>query len=196
VSTMGEIAEPATPGPRRFCRFSTGRSVADGYWPLPEDGLCLSVFLLLSPADGSERVLVGRIDPAAAWDQIGALDPGRLRAHSGKWMIPSCHLLQFEAPAEAARRILREQLGRVGPTLAGPEIYSEAYPPRRDPGRGHHWDLEIVYRGRLDSNDAPGYPSWAELKFIDPSRTPRSDFARSHEEILDVAGFRVGTESP
>jgi len=178
------------PEPRRFSRLAEGRSSRDGYWPLPPDGLCLSSFVLLSPRGRSAEVLVGRLDPAAPWDQIGAMDPRRVQLNAEGWMIPSCHLLWFESPLDAARRVVREQLGPLEIDLTGPEVFSERYRPRRHPERGEHWDLEFLYRGTAPPAWTPAHPAWKELRWANPSKTPRSEFTRSHDEVLELAGFR------
>ncbi len=183
-------ASPAPPPTRRFSRFASDRPVSAGYWPLPEDGLCLSSFVLLSPPGHPEAVLVGRIDPRQPWGELGALDPRRVELNTQGWMLPSCHLLHFEPPEEAAARILKEQLGLPRLSLDGPQVFSETYRPRRHPDRGMHWDIEFLYRGTLPSGGMPAHPAWAELRTVEPARTPRTDFTRSHDEVLELAGYR------
>jgi ADP-ribose pyrophosphatase YjhB (NUDIX family) len=177
---------------RRFARFATDRSTSDGYWPLPEDGLCLSAFVLLSREDTRDRVLLGRIDPTAPWAHIGALDARRVRLNASGWMLPSCHLEYFEPPDDAARRVLREQLGLADVPLSSSVVTSECYRPRRHPERGLHWDLQFLYRGTAPRDWVPRHPAWTELRFLDPSATPRAEFTRSHEEVLELAGYRIG----
>ncbi len=181
-----------TPDDRRFSRFAEGRSVEEGYWPLPPDGLCLSSFVLLSRPEEPGKVLLGRLDPAGPWARIGALDPRRIQLNSEGWMLPSCHLLYFESPEDAARRVVREQLGLEGIRLSPVEVHSEKYAPRRHPERGEHWDLEFVYRADSPSGWVPRHPAWRELEFLDPSTTRRSEFTRSHDEVLELAGFAIG----
>jgi predicted pyridoxine 5'-phosphate oxidase superfamily flavin-nucleotide-binding protein len=185
-------AAPALGTDRRFARFAEDRPPGAGYWPLPDDGLCLSSFVLLSPRDSPNEVLLGRLDPAGGWDRIGALDPLRVQRNAEGWMLPSCHLRYFEAPDEAARRVLDEQLGLAGLALGPPSVFSERYRPRRHPERGEHWDLEFLYRATAPAGWAPRHPAWRELRFLDPSATPRAEFARSHEEVLELAGYRIG----
>lgn len=177
---------------RRFARFADGRRASDGYWPLPPDGLCLSTFVLLSPENQPSLVLVGRLDASGPWREIGALDASRIRQNAEGWMLPSCHLLYFEAPRAAAERVLAEQLGLAGVDLDGPAVFSETYRPRRHPERGAHWDLEFVFRGVAPPAWKPSHPAWHELQFVEPSRTPRTEFTRSHDEVLELAGFRLG----
>jgi ADP-ribose pyrophosphatase YjhB (NUDIX family) len=187
------IEEPSEAGPtgRRFARFARDRLVSEGYWPLPEDGLCLSSFLVLSPEGRPGEVLVGRIDPNGPWDEIGALDPRRVRMNAEGWMLPASHLLYFESPEEAARRVLKEQVGLEGLPLDPPSVFSECYQPRRHPERGMHWDLEFIFRGGAPAAWSPRHPAWAELRFIDPATTPRNRFTRSHDEVLELAGYRI-----
>ncbi len=190
---MGETgAEPGAPVPsaRRFSRFASDPPVSSGSWPLPEDGLCLSAFVLLSPPGHPEQVLVGRLNPRHPWGELGALDPRRVELNAEGWMLPSCHLLHFEPPDAAAARIVKEQLGLPGLSLKGPQVFSETYAPRRHPNRGSHWDLEFLYRGTLPRGGVLTHPAWAELRSVDPARTPRSDFTRSHDEVLELAGYR------
>ena len=178
--------------PRRFARLAEGRSTEEGYWPLPPDGLCLSSFLLLSRPARREEVLVGKIDPRAPWDKIGALNAHRIQLNAEGWMLPSCHLLWFESPKDAAHRILDEQLGLEGVSLGDPKIFSEKYRPRRHPERGEHWDLEFLFRGVIPPAWTPAHPAWTELRYVIPSKTSRSEFTRSHDEILEWAGFAIG----
>jgi ADP-ribose pyrophosphatase YjhB (NUDIX family) len=178
--------------PRRFARLAEGRSAEEGYWPLPPNGMCLSSFVLLSRPENSEEVLVGKIDPDAAWDRIGALNSHRIQLSSEGWMLPSCHLLWFESPQDAARRILREQLGLHEVALSNPQVFSEVYRPRRHPERGDHWDLEFLFRGVVPPRWTAEHPAWQELRWVNTSKTPRADFTRSHDEVLELAGFSLG----
>ena len=176
---------------RRFCRFAR-RVPERGLEPvytteIPEGGLCLSSFLVLTDVEG--RVLMGHLNPEAPWDHIGALDAGRARAHSSGWMLPSSHLMLYESPQEAAQRVLREQLG-VELALSGPTTISEVGTPRRFPGLQRHWDFEFIFKGALPVGPPPGHEAWIELRLIDPTATPRSEIARSHDEVLENAGFR------
>lgn len=186
-------ARAATAGaPRRFARLAEGRSVADGYQPVPPDGLCLSSFLLLSRRGRKGEVLVGRLDPKAPWAEIGALDPRRVEQNAEGWMLPSCHLLYFESPEGAAHRIAEEQLGLRDLPLEPPLVFSETYRPRRHPERGFHWDLQFLFRGTVPEGWEAQHPAWRVLRFVDPSSTPREEFTRSHDEVLELVGLRFG----
>ncbi len=176
--------------PRQFTRLTAGEP-GPGVWALPPNGLCLSSFLLLSPAGRPGELLLGKIDPSAPWDRIGALDPVRVRNNTGGWMLPSCHLMFYEPPESAARRILSEQLGIEGLPLPPPTVFSDTGPPRRHPDLGSHWDIGFLFRGTLPGGSPPTHPAWRELRFVDPARTSRSEFTRSHDEVVERAGFRV-----
>ena len=183
---------------RRFARFNAGKSTASGQpdmSPLtqrevPEGGMCISAFVVLTEAGYPDRVLLGHLNPAAAWDHIGALDLERVEVHSKGWMIPSSHLLLREPPQDAARRVLNEQLELQGIPLSEPSVVSETYTPKRFPDLPSHWDLEFIFRGELAAGRLPKAHAWTELAFVDVGRTKKSEMARSHEDILESAGFR------
>lgn len=164
---------------RRFCRFAAmdrPLSIRE----IHEGGICLSAFLVIGETGHEERVLMGHLDPRAAWDHIGALDPERAQANSQGWMLPSSHLLIGEAPEAAAERILKEQLGLPTLSLEGPRVFSEVY------GAKNHWDMEFVFVGERDQ--VAQHPAWSELRFVDVNETPRDQIARYHEDILAHVG--------
>jgi ADP-ribose pyrophosphatase YjhB (NUDIX family) len=180
------------PTGRRFCRFTPGSDPISIH-EIPEDGFCLSAFLIATHGQDPHRVLLGQLDPSAAWDQIGALTPDRVAAHADGWLLPACQLIYGEAPNEAAARIVREQLGGVPLQLGPPTIVSEVYAPRRRPNAGGHWDLEFVYRARCDEGPRPIPTAWKRLEFVDVRKVRRIDFRRSHDEILEGAGLPIGS---
>ena len=152
--------------------------------------MCLSAFVLLSPDDDPTKVLLGMVRPDAPnWVAVGALDRGRATKNQGRWMLPSCHLMLFESPDDAARRILREQLGVEAPALRAPMIVSETYGRGPEAGSDPHWDLHFIYRIAAPSG-APRPPGlWERLEFVDPRTLDPSAFARSHGDILGFAGL-------
>ena len=147
---------------------------------IPEGGICLSAFVVLSKVGNPKMVLMGRINKNAPWDHIGGLDNGRVERHSKGWMLPSSHLILGENPQDAASRILNEQLGLGEQRVEGPRVFSEVY------GRLGHWDLEFVYLGEL--TDPPRHEAWSELRFVDLTRIRKEEIARSHEDILAHVG--------
>src|SRR2546425_9465494 len=64
---------------RRFSRFSKSPATAAfSITEIPEDGVCLSAFLIVTEAHDARKVLMGHMNPKARWDHIGALDPSRV----------------------------------------------------------------------------------------------------------------------
>src|SRR5439155_21845238 len=98
------------PTDRKFSRFAPPDRPLQTR-EIPEGGICLSAFVILSDSGHRDRVLMGHLDPSAGWDHIGALDSERAAVNSKGWMLPSSHLLLGESPQVAADRILKEQLG-------------------------------------------------------------------------------------
>jgi ADP-ribose pyrophosphatase YjhB (NUDIX family) len=176
---------------RRFTRLRPGSVAAvPGASVVPDAGMCLSVFLVLTSPDQDRAVLMGRIDPSAPWDEIGALDAGRASAVGDRWMLPSSQLVFFESPEEAARRILKEQLGRSPIPLEGPAVFSEAYRRPTSSDADPHWDFHFVFRGRWPSSTPPRSPAWRELAFVDVGRVDPATIARSQGDVLALVGFR------
>ena len=167
---------------------------------VPDGGMCLSAFVILSERGNPERVLLGRLNTSAPWDHIGALDEDRVQAHSKGWMIPSSHLIIYESPQDAASRILKEQLALKDVKLGEPRLVSEVYTPKRFPNLPQHWDFEFLFRGdveerAVDNKKIPDNP-WRELAFVDLGKTSKKEIARSHEDILESAGFKFLDSSP
>jgi ADP-ribose pyrophosphatase YjhB (NUDIX family) len=175
---------------RRFTRFRRGPlSEYPGASEVPDNGMCLSVFLVLEPPDRDGAVLMGRVDPSAPWGEIGAIPPALLATVGDRWMLPSSQLLVFESPAEACRRILKEQLGSGPLPLAGPFVFSDPSVRPGSPGRDPHWDFHFVYRGRWSSSTAPRAPAWRHLEFVEVARTGRAEIARSQGDVLELIGL-------
>ena len=160
---------------RRFAQFLRGIA-PPRMGEIPEGGLCLSVFLVISRRRDPNYVLMGRLSSDAPWDHIGALDSERVERHRKGWMLPSSHLVLGEGPKEAAERVLKEQLGLTDQTVTGPLMFSEVS------GSKNHWDLEFVYSGERD--EAPSHEASSELKFVDMTKARKEEIARSHEDIL------------
>lgn len=185
---------------RQFCRFNKGESTSTGKIDrsglttrvIPDGGFCLSSFLVLSDSTRSGTVLMGHLDPLALWDHIGALDDKRIEINRKGWMLPSCHLMLFESPLDAATRVAREQLGIDHDLkLSGPTVVSEIWTPKRFPDLEHHWDIEFIYKGILKMEILNAQHAWVDLQFLDPSKIEKSSIARSHEDILVSAGFKL-----
>jgi len=160
---------------------------------VPEGGLCLSAFLIITNTENVNSAVMGHLNPNAPWDHLGALDKTRKDLHSTGWMLPSSHLIVYESPNEAAARILREQLNLQNVKLNGPQVVSETYVPKRFPNLAKHWDIEFIYKAHIQAKELPKSSAWTELKIIDLAVTKRSEIARSHEDVLESAGLRFGS---
>jgi hypothetical protein len=164
---------------RRFARFSTSAKPPRTD-QIPDGGICISAFVVLSPPGRPNQVLMGKLNTGAPWEHIGGLDKERAEANSKGWMLPSSHLILFESPQEAATRILTEQLSISDQKLTGPYAFSEVYGPK------NHWDFHFIFTG--ERNDISKTDAWSELKFIDTSTAKKEEIARSHEDILAFVG--------
>jgi ADP-ribose pyrophosphatase YjhB (NUDIX family) len=167
---------------RRFAAFSKD-ALPPRMNTLPQGGMCISAFLVISERGEAGSVLMGRINKNADWDHIGALDGKRVERFASGWMLPSSHLMLFETPEGAARRILREQLGIRNQTLGGPLTFSDTS------GTSNHWDLGFIFTGERET--APSSASWDELKFVDVAKLKRDEIVRSQLDVLTYAGKLV-----
>ncbi len=177
----------AHPTDRRFAAFSR-KAMPPRMNEVPEAGLCISAFVLLSKTGSPDEVVMGHVNPEADWNHIGALDHERAERHSKGWMLPSSHLLLEESPEDAARRILKEQLGVEAQQLTKPEVFSEAYSSGKvwETAPLKHWDLQFIFQGER-TNINP-HPAWRDLTFVDLRMTKKEDMARFHEDILAHVG--------
>ena len=164
---------------RRFTRFST-TTKPPRIDQIPDGGICLSAFVIFTPPGKHNQVLMGRLNPDAHWEHLGALGRERAEANSKGWMLPSSHLILFESPQEAASRILIEQLSITDQKLTGPYVFSEVSGPK------NHWDLEFVFLG--ERAEVPKNDAWSELKFVDTDVVRKEEIVRSHEDILARVG--------
>ena len=174
---------------RRFARLSARPSERRGTFALPEDGMCLSAYLVVHRVRSPGEVLLGRARPDGPWERVACLDAERLRTLGDRWVLPATQLLLFEGPDQAARRIAEEMLGDPDLAVGSPAVYSEAYPRplgRRDP----HWDLHFVYT--IPWPDGRPIPSvgalWRELRFVPVGETPADAFGRGHGDVLALTG--------
>jgi ADP-ribose pyrophosphatase YjhB (NUDIX family) len=164
---------------RKFAHFKRN-VVAPRIKEIPKGGFCISTFLVISKRGHPNQVLMGHLNKNAPWDHIGALDSERVERHSKGWMLPCSGFIFGESPIEAAKRILKEQLGLGSQNLEGPRIFSEIY------GDEDHWDLEFLFLGEREN--VPSHDAWLELKFVDLSQTRREEIARLHEDVLSHVG--------
>lgn len=179
---------------RRFARYrpTEGEVAGRHMWAAPPAGLCLSVFVLVGDPKNPNLVVLGRPAPAAPWQQIGNLEPAHLESLQDRWLLPACHLVEFESPRSAAERVVREQLGLEHLELRGPEVFSETYPSRIDPESGHHWDLHFLFRGDWPRDHDLHSSAFKELRLIDTRLVGVPNLGRGHGDILMLAGYPLG----
>ncbi|MGA7860272.1 MAG: hypothetical protein WCB19_00240 [Thermoplasmata archaeon] len=174
---------------RKFARFRPQADAERMVFAVPEDGLCLSTFLVLRSRGYPDRVLLGHLNPDARWAHIGALDARRAALWSKGWMLPSSQLVYYESPDQSARRIAREQLGLELTELPPPLLMSDS---ERRPGAAEgdlHWDIGFAYLLDGYPEGPPRHPAWTELRFVEVSKTPAREFVRSQDDVLRLAGM-------
>jgi ADP-ribose pyrophosphatase YjhB (NUDIX family) len=164
---------------RKFAAFSK-KSVPPRVKKVPDGGMCISAFVIVSKHSDPESVLMGKIDKSANWDHIGALDAKRVERLSAGWMLPSSHLMLYETPEGAARRILREQLNIRDMKLEGPLTFADTS------GKENHWDIGFIYLGTREG--PPKSLAWRELRFVRPSELMSDEVVRSQLDVLAYAG--------
>ena len=169
---------------RRFAAFSKD-ALPPRMKSVPDGGMCISAFLVIAKKDEPTSVLMGRINKNAEWDHIGALNGKRLERFASGWMLPSSHLLLFETPEGAARRILREQLGIKNLKLEGPMTFADTSTARFS-GLPNHWDIGFIFTAERENT--PSSDSWDELKFVDISKMKPDEIVRSQVDVLAYAG--------
>jgi ADP-ribose pyrophosphatase YjhB (NUDIX family) len=167
---------------RRFAAFSTS-ALPPRMNTVPQGGMCISAFLVISKKSEPGSVLMGRINKNAEWDHIGAIPGKKLEGFASGWMLPSSHLILFETPEGAARRILREQLGIRNQALDGPLAFSDTS------GTSNHWDMGFIFTGERETT--PSNASWDALRFVDVAKLKRDDIVRSQLDVLTYAGKLV-----
>ena len=164
---------------RRFAAFSKSAS-PPRMDSVPDGGMCISAFVVISKGGERGKVLMGKINKNADWDHIGALDKKRVERFATGWMLPSSHLILFETPEGAARRILREQLAIKDQALDGPMTFADTS------GNSNHWDLGFIFTGKRET--LPSSPAWDELAFLDAASLKPTDVVRSQLDVLAYAG--------
>src|SRR2546428_8434726 len=97
------------PTDRKFCRFATSDRPLQTR-EIPEGGICLSAFVVLSESGHRDRVLMGHIDPSTGWDHLGAPAPDRAPLLSEGCMLTSSHLVFGQLPHAAPDRRLNNHL--------------------------------------------------------------------------------------
>jgi hypothetical protein len=174
---------------RRFARMRNPPPTADVN-PIPDDGMCLNCFLVVRSRDRPAEVLMGQVDPAAPWGEIGGLGAERLTRIGDRWMLPASQLLLLESPDDAARRLGRELLGQSLDPLPVPRVLSETYSRPGSTAHDPHWDLHYVYEIEWPGPPPAKGRMWRQLDFRPVRSMPATEFARSHHDVLALVGLR------
>jgi len=161
-------------------------------WAAPRAGLCLSVFLLVGDPKNPNLVVLGRPAASAPWQELGNLEPAHLESLQDRWLLPACHLVEFESPRAAAERVVKEQLGLEHLELRGPEVVSESYPSKIDPEGASHWDLDFLFRADWPRGRELRSSPFKELRLIDTRLVAATNLGRGHGDILILAGYPLG----
>lgn len=178
---------------RKFTDFNRDDRGGLGLSRVPEDGFCIAAFVVITDDTNPKRVLMGKMNPKARWDHIGALDLERVQRHKDGWTLPSSHLMLFESPQEASMRILKEQLEIDYLELSEPIIFSDIRALKRAPD-AKHWDLDFIFLGRSSEKEIPRKPkAWRELMFVQVDEVPQGMITRLH---LDIVGKALGFITP
>jgi ADP-ribose pyrophosphatase YjhB (NUDIX family) len=159
---------------------------------VPPGGTCLSSFVVVS--DG-RRILVGKMDHPEIWVERFLVGPkfAPLYAASGKYVLPARHLHWYESPLEAARSVLRDQIGLDVPEskISLKEVQSHVSGDINDEKDPPHWDICFLYQTKVTKSQVEKLhrPEWySELAFKPLGSLKQDDFTRGHGDVLLMAG--------
>jgi len=160
---------------------------------VPPGGTCLSSFVVVS--DG-KRILVGRMGRPEIWVERFLVGPAfaPVYAASGKYILPARHLHWYESPVEAARSILRDQIGLdvPGSKISLVDVQSHVSGDINDEKEPPHWDICFLYKIQVTKSVAAKLrrPAWfSELTFKPLGSMKQDDFTRGHGDVLEKAGM-------
>ena len=158
---------------------------------VPPGGTCLSSFVIVS---NGQRILVGKMDRPEIWIERFLVGPkfASVYAASGKYVLPARHLHWYESPFEAARSVLRDQVGFdvPGNKISLVDVQSYVSGDVNDEKEPHHWDICFLYRVQVSKSMAAKLrrPEWfSELAFKPLGSLKQEDFTRGHGDVLQTA---------
>ena len=118
-------------------------------------------------------------------------------AKSNKYVVPARHLAWYESPLDAARGVMKDQLGKSLPArrfrLNGVQSYVSG--DVSDSANPAHWDICFVYEVKLTAGEAKilRAPDWfKDFGFKQRFRLTKEDFTRGHGDVLEEAGIING----
>jgi hypothetical protein len=160
---------------------------------VPPGGTCLSSFLAVT--DGP-RVLVGKMSEPDVWAErfFVRKEMATDYVKSDKYIVPGSHLAWYESPLDAARGIMRDQVGKSLPAsrfrLNG--VQSHLRGDISSSENPAHWDICFIYEVRLTPKEAKSLksPEWfKDFGFRPRSSLRADDFTRGHGDVLAEAGI-------
>jgi len=160
---------------------------------VPPGGTCLSSFVVVS---NGQRVLVGKMGRPEIWVERFLIGAARapVYAASGKYVLPARHLHWYESPVDAARSVLKDQVGLEVPAsrISLVDVQSHVSGDINDEKEPPHWDLCFLYETRVTNSMAAKLrrPEWfSELAFKPLRSLKQNDFTRGHGDVLQMAGM-------
>jgi ADP-ribose pyrophosphatase YjhB (NUDIX family) len=160
---------------------------------VPPGGTCLSSFVVVL---NGHSVLVGKMDRPEIWIERFLVGPSRapVYAASGRYVLPARHLHWYESPLEAARSVLRDQVGLDVPEsrISLVDVQSHVSGDVNDEKEPPHWDICFLYQTKVSKSLAAklSRPQWfSELTFKPLGSLKQSDFTRGHGDVLQTAGL-------
>jgi len=160
---------------------------------VPPGGTCLSSFMVIS---NGQRILVGKMDRPEIWVEKFLVGTARAKvyADSGKYVLPARHLHWYESPFEAARSVLRDQVGLDVPAnrISLMDVQSHVSGDVNDEKEPPHWDICFVYQMKVSKSPVARLrrPEWfSELVFKPLGSLKQEDFTRGHGDVLQMAGM-------
>ena len=160
---------------------------------VPPGGTCLSSFVVVLEGN---RALVGKMGRPEIWVERFLVGPTRapVYAASGKYLLPARHLHWYESPLEAARSVLKDQVGLEVPVgkISLVDVQSHVSGDINDEKEPPHWDICFLYSASVTKSVAKKLrrPEWfSELVFKPLGSLKQNDFTRGHGDVLQTAGM-------
>jgi hypothetical protein len=152
---------------------------------MPEAGMCLSVFAIVSNSENA--ILFGIPKNVARWQEDWLHSKRKENSEIfEQWRLPSCYLREGEHPDIALSRVMKEELG-IGKFQAerNPRIVSYYSPSDWYPGR-NHWDMAFIYRVAVGDDIKLAQEWWKRLEFCKPEQLKEKEFGWNSDLIHDL----------
>ena len=161
-----------------FARFGPGPR-----YTIPEGGFCISSFAILRKRG---KVLLVKPSRHEKWLQEWAPDLGifegeRLEKQLRSWRFPSTYVKQGEAPDDALRRVVRDQLDVKAYAVTSSRFYNFYDPSTFFPGK-MHWDYCFVY-GISAPGEVHSKPWFSAVEYVQVSKLRPEDFGSAQGDL-------------